>query len=217
MKVQTYRPRVQNKTVARRQAGRRPGGSASAKTAARASADGSGILWGLLLFGALIGGIFIYSVRTQNKALMLSQTEASLKRELGDLANRQRHEMARQNGALMPEEAARAATRSGLVQPVLSRQGAERGPAAPADERVRSDSPARGEVSRAARGEQGKVAGRKPVAVKSRHRAEGRAMARTGERAGGRAGDRAGARAPGRKNAVNRVEGGGRRVIAGRR
>lgn len=132
MRAQTYRPRVQNGSVVRRQtaATARKSSAKKAVAAKRATVagrdQGSSVLWMLLLIGMIIAGIFIYSIRSQNKAIYLSQTESSLKKELGDLANRQRHEMVEQNAALKPDESFKAAVRSGLIQPSLTRQGVEK-------------------------------------------------------------------------------------------
>ncbi len=123
---------MQNGSVVRRQtaATARKSSAKKAVAAKRASVagrdQGSSVLWMLLLIGMIIAGIFIYSIRSQNKAIYLSQTESSLKRELGDLANRQRHEMVEQNAALKPDESFKTAVRSGLIQPSLTRQGVEK-------------------------------------------------------------------------------------------
>ena len=132
MRAQTYRPRVQNGSVVRRQTAATARKSSAKKSVAvkRATVagrdQGASVLWVLLLIGMIIAGIFIYSIRSQNKAIYLSQTESSLKKELGDLANRQRHEMVEQNAALKPDESFKAAVRSGLIQPSLTRQGVEK-------------------------------------------------------------------------------------------
>ncbi|MBK8316846.1 MAG: hypothetical protein IPL01_23670 [Acidobacteria bacterium] len=132
MRAQTYRPRVQNGSVVRRQTAATARKSSAKKSVAvkRATVagrdQGASVLWVLLLIGMIIAGIFIYSIRSQNKAIYLSQTESSLKKELGDLANRQRHEMVEQNAALKPDESFKTAVRSGLIQPSLTRQGVEK-------------------------------------------------------------------------------------------
>ncbi|MBK7601558.1 MAG: hypothetical protein IPJ07_24755 [Acidobacteria bacterium] len=132
MRAQTYRPRVQNGSVVRRQTAATARKSSAKKAVAvkRATVagrdQGASVLWMLLLIGMIIAGIFIYSIRSQNKAIYLSQTESSLKKELGDLANRQRHEMVEQNAALKPDESFKTAVRSGLIQPSLTRQGVEK-------------------------------------------------------------------------------------------
>ena len=123
---------MQNGSVVRRQtaATARKSSAKKAVAAKRATVagrdQGASVLWMLLLIGMIIAGIFIYSIRSQNKAIYLSQTESSLKKELGDLANRQRHEMVEQNAALKPDESFKAAVRSGLIQPSLTRQGVEK-------------------------------------------------------------------------------------------
>ena len=69
MRAQTYRPRVQNGSVVRRQTAETARTSSAEKSVAvkrgtvAGTDQGASVLWGLQLIGQIIAGIFIYSIK----------------------------------------------------------------------------------------------------------------------------------------------------------
>jgi hypothetical protein len=131
MKAQTYRPRIQNGTVAKRRGrtlvqkvsdrsarARRPARGKSRREQERQ--PGSNVLWTLMCIGALVATGFVFALRSQMNAHQLGQAEAQLRAELEEIANRQRYEMLEQQRALSPREVIRAAKQAGLIQPKLN-------------------------------------------------------------------------------------------------
>ena len=142
MKAQTYRPRVQNGQVARRQSrpatdrataqsvGRRRGGSS--RVAAQAVArDGSRVLWTIIVLGTVIAAGFLLALQSQLNINQIGHKDAELKAEFHEMANRQRVETLRQQQALSEAEAAVLTQKNGLLQPSLSRAAPASRQAAP--------------------------------------------------------------------------------------
>lgn len=133
MKVQTYRPRIQNGHIAKRRgravapkvkvSDRSSPSRRSSSPRRRGSKDrqrGSNILWILMFIGAFVAAGFIFALRSQINVHQLGQAEAQLKAELDEMANRQRYEVLEQQRALSPRESDRAAKQAGLIQPRLN-------------------------------------------------------------------------------------------------
>lgn len=132
MKAQTYRPRVQNGTVARRHSraatNRVASRRASEKVAVR---DGSPVLWTIIAIGTVIAAGFLLALQSQLNIYQMGQKDAELKAEFHDMANRQRVETLRQQQALNDAENAVLAQQNGLLQPKLSRTEPAKTVAAP--------------------------------------------------------------------------------------
>lgn len=132
MKAQTYRPRVQNGQVARRQSrpatvrataqsvGRRRGGSSRVAEQA-VTRSGARVLGTIIVIGTVIAAGFLLALQSQLNINQIGQKDAELKAEFYEMANRQRVETLRQQQALSDAEAAVLTQKNGLLQPRLSR------------------------------------------------------------------------------------------------
>ncbi|HKX26621.1 MAG TPA: hypothetical protein VJ302_02910 [Blastocatellia bacterium] len=144
MRVQTYRPKIQNgpvnrqrsrtsgaKVSERRATSRRTSqGAAGSKATESGRRNGGNFLWTLMVIGAVVGGGFIFALRSQITTHQLSQAEAQLRTELDEMATRQRYEMQQQQRALSPRESDRTARVAGLYQPKLNQADVKASPAA---------------------------------------------------------------------------------------
>lgn len=123
MKARSYRPKVQNGTISKRQ-------RSSAKSARPAAArgrrrknrregpeEGSNLFLTLVMVGALVVMGFVFALRSQLNTRQLGQAEERLKSELDQIADQQRFDVLEQQRTTSLRESARAAQESGLVQP----------------------------------------------------------------------------------------------------
>jgi hypothetical protein len=125
MRARTYRPKVQNGTVTKRN---RSTGSAKAS---RSSADrgrrqknrrevreeGPNLFLTLVMVGALVAMGFVFALRSQINTRQLGQAEERLKGELDDIADQQRYDVLEQQRTMSLQESDRAAQEAGLIQP----------------------------------------------------------------------------------------------------
>lgn len=130
MRAQTYRPRIQNGTVAKRRnrtvvtkiAGRRSSSRRSSSRRQKKERQREpNVLLILMLIGAFVAAGFVLALRSQINSRHLGQAEAQLRGELDEIANRQRYEILEQQRALSPRESDRAARQAGLIQPRFNR------------------------------------------------------------------------------------------------
>jgi hypothetical protein len=135
MRAQTYRPRIQNGTVSKRNkstidskaSGRRGTSRHSSQPARRAGRrqknrreEGSNLFLTLVIVGALVATGFVFALRSQINARELGQAEQRLRSELDEIADQQRYDVLEQQRTMSLRESERAAQQAGLIQPRLN-------------------------------------------------------------------------------------------------
>jgi hypothetical protein len=122
MRARTYRPKVHNGTVTKRN---RSTGTAKAsahrgrrqKNRREVREEGPNLFLTLVMVGALVAMGFVFALRSQINTRQLGQAEERLKSELDDIADQQRYDVLEQQRTMSLQESDRAAQEAGLIQP----------------------------------------------------------------------------------------------------
>lgn len=139
MKARTYRPKVQNGTITRRnKRAAKPRASASSTRGRGRSGgkegrreEGPNLFLTLVMVGALVAMGFVFAIRSQISTRQLGKAEERLRGELDEIADQQRYDVLEQQRTTSLGESDRAAQQAGLIQPRLSQAKA-------ANDRVKS-------------------------------------------------------------------------------
>jgi hypothetical protein len=125
MRARTYRPKVQNGTISKRN--RSTGSEKASRPSARRGKrqknrrevreEGPNLFLTLVMVGALVAMGFVFALRSQINTRQLGQAEERLKSELDDIADQQRYDVLEQQRTMSLQESDRAAQEAGLIQP----------------------------------------------------------------------------------------------------
>ena len=136
MTTRTHQINTQSGTAKTRSGSRSKTRTASATGGARQSSrgkrrkseksnKGARVLLMMVVIGGVIGAIFILAQKLQVNTLHLKRAEEGLKSEIDTYASQQRYLIYQKEKALSTQEAQRAASEFGLVQPGFGRTVAE--------------------------------------------------------------------------------------------
>ncbi|MBO0799661.1 MAG: hypothetical protein J2P31_12640 [Blastocatellia bacterium] len=128
MKARTYRPKVQNGTITKRnKRAAKPRASASSRRGRRrpGSREGRGeegpsLFLTLVMVGALVAMGFVFAIRSQISTRQLGKAEERLRGDLDEIADQQRYDVLEQQRTMSLGESDRTAQQAGLIQPRLS-------------------------------------------------------------------------------------------------